>query len=103
MSDTQAAELRRAVVVRLSSGEQITAVAADTGISRSTLYRWKRAAADTAPAAARPTAKTAAEPRTAAPPAADVPAVPPAKTTDGKLADITGPGITETFGGHCHP
>jgi hypothetical protein len=37
MSDTQAAELRRAVVVRLSSGEQITAVAADTGISRSTL------------------------------------------------------------------
>jgi hypothetical protein len=90
MSDTQAAELRRAVVVRLSSGEQITAVAADTGISRS-------------PAAARPTAKTAAEPRTAAPPAADVPAVPPAKTTDGKLADITGPGITETFGGHCHP
>lgn len=98
MADPQAAELRRAVVARLSSGEQITAVAADTGVSHSTLYRWKRSVAAPAPAAAPPTSETTTEPLTAAPTAADAMAVPPAKNADAKLADITGPGITETFG-----
>lgn len=50
----------------------MAAVAADTGIPRSSLYRWRREAAAAAPAAV--------------------------VQAQGKLADITGPGITDRFG-----
>ncbi len=80
--------LRSEVVKRFQAGEAVAAVGADTGISRSTLYRWKRAAA-------KPVAATAL---TAPPPAADVDSASIAVMARGKLADITGPDITETFG-----
>jgi hypothetical protein len=58
-------ELREQLLARLRSGESVRKVAADSGVSASTLYRWLHA---------DPVA------------------------TDGKLADITGPGITDRWG-----
>ncbi|MDT5336247.1 MAG: hypothetical protein QOD90_1752 [Mycobacterium sp.] len=58
---------RDAAVHRLQSGESIAAVSTDTGISRSTLARWWRAAR-------------------------------PAARPDGKMADLTGPGISDGWG-----
>jgi hypothetical protein len=55
---------RRAAVARLLAGDEVAAIAADTGISRTTLYRWRRSAA----------------------------------RVDGKVADLTGPGITDRWG-----
>ena len=59
--------IRDAAVRRLQSGESIAAVSTDTGISRSTLSRWWRAAR-------------------------------PAARPDGKMADLTGPGISDRWG-----
>jgi hypothetical protein len=55
---------RRAAVARLLAGDEVAEIAADTGISRTTLYRWRRSAA----------------------------------RVDGKVADLTGPGITDRWG-----
>ncbi|HKP42168.1 DUF4185 domain-containing protein [Mycobacterium sp.] len=62
------AELRERLLDRLQSGESVSKVAADSTVSRSTLYRWLRAGGSRSVA------------------------------TDGKLADITGPGITDRWG-----
>ena len=61
--------LRDRVMPRLRSGENIAKVAADTGVSRSTLYRWKRQSMGV-------TTKLAAPPRSARIPAVVVPAPP---------------------------
>lgn len=61
---------QNAAVRRLQSGEPIAAVSADTGISATTLARWLQQA-DLNTAAAAP---------------------------DGKMADITGPGISDHWG-----
>jgi len=73
MTERYPAPLRREVLHRLRSGEAVPAIAKDTGISRSTLYRWKREGGPL------PAAAVAAE-------------------GEAKLADITGPGITDRFG-----
>jgi hypothetical protein len=100
MHTADTATLRNQVLRRLRSGEKVAAVAGDIGISRSTVYRWKResARAPTKPPAAR---------RSRAIPAAAVPAPPTpapqptASPTEGYMADITGPGITDQWGVTC--
>jgi hypothetical protein len=77
------AALRAKVLKRLRAGEAVAAVSADTGISRSTLYRWKREG----PARAVEAGAVEARAVVAAP-----------DTTEGLLADITGPGITDRWG-----
>lgn len=77
-----AARRRRDALRRLKSGATVAEVAAATGISRSTLYRWRRAERDSGAAPAR-----AAVPRSLKP--------------VGKVANITGPGITERWGATC--
>ena len=42
MPNADAATVRRQILRRLRSGEKVAAIAAETGVSRSTLYRWKR-------------------------------------------------------------
>ncbi|WP_422206448.1 helix-turn-helix domain-containing protein, partial [Mycobacterium sp.] len=42
MSKTDTAGLRTEVLRRLRSGEKVGAVAAECGISDSTVYRWRR-------------------------------------------------------------
>jgi Domain of unknown function (DUF4185) len=59
---------------RMQSGEPVAAVSSTTGISRSTLARWR-----------------AAEPASAADAG-------PAAAPDGKMANITGPGISDRWG-----
>lgn len=67
-------EARRRIEDRLRSGESISGISEDTGVSRSTLRRWRRQLAS-------------------------LPApLPPAAPERGKLADVTGIGITERFG-----
>ena len=80
MAETYSAAIRRRVLHRLRSGEDVASIARDTGISRSTLYRWRR---DGALAAAEPVA------------------VPRAAEPDGKMKDITGPRITDRWGVTC--
>src|SRR5689334_16174553 len=63
-------EVRGRAERRLRAGHSVAAIAGDTGISSSTLYRWSRELA--------------------------VPAAPDEPV--GKLIDITGPGITEQWG-----
>ena len=94
MPNPDAATVHRQILRRLRSGEKVAAIAAETGVSRSTLYRWKREgarAATTAPVPARrrPTTTSAA---------VSVPKVAP---VDGKVADMTGPGITDRWGVTC--
>jgi hypothetical protein len=91
MSDTDAATLRRQILTRLRSGEKVAAVAADIGVSPSTLYRWKR---EDARAATKPLGPMRRPARTAS---AAMP-VPRAAPADGELADMTGPGITDKWG-----
>lgn len=43
MSSADTAVSRTKILSRLRTGETIAAVAADSGVSRSTLYRWRRA------------------------------------------------------------
>lgn len=87
MSSAQTAILRKKVLPRLRSGEKITAVAADSGVSRSTLYRWRRETAREVTGSVSPTLPSAAV--TAAPP------------VEGYLGDMTGPGITDHWGVSC--
>lgn len=73
---------RQDALRRLSDGDSVATVASDTGISASTLRRWRRDAgrADLAATA------TGAEPAAAV------------RVPDGKLVDVTGPGITDQWG-----
>jgi hypothetical protein len=94
MPNPDAATVRRQILRRLRSGEKVAGIAAETGVSRSTLYRWKREGARAAtkapvPARRRPTTTSAA---------VSVPNVAP---VDGKVADMTGPGITDRWGVTC--
>ena len=87
MPTGETATLRKQVLRRLRSGEKVAAVAAECGVSRSTVYRWKREnqAAATKPPAARRAPRMGAA----------------AATTEGPvgyLGDITGPGITDQWG-----
>lgn len=81
MPNADAATVRRQTLRRLRSGEKVTAIAAETGVSRSTLYRWKREgarAATDAPVQARrrPMTTSAAV------------SVPKVAQVDGKVADM---------------
>jgi Domain of unknown function (DUF4185)/Homeodomain-like domain len=94
MPNADAATVRRQILRRLRSGEKVAAIAAETGVSRSTLYRWKREgarAATDAPVRARRRPMTTSA-------AASVPKV---AQVDGKVADMTGPGITDRWGATC--
>ena len=75
---------RRRAVQRLRAGDSVVEIAAATGVSRSTLYRWRREILPAVRAAAP------------IPAAAAVPI--PAAAAEGKLADLTGPGITDHWG-----
>ena len=77
------AALHAKVLKRLRAGETVAAVSADTGISSSTLHRWKREG----PARAVEAGAVEARAVVAAP-----------DTTEGLLADMTGPGITDRWG-----
>src|SRR5215475_2847604 len=93
MPNPDAATVRRQILQRLRSGEKVAAIAAETGLSPSTLYRWKREgarAATKAPVQRRPPRLTSAA----------VP-VPEMAAVDGKVADMTGPGITDRWGARC--
>jgi D-arabinan endo alpha-(1,5)-arabinofuranosidase len=69
VANADAATLRARVLRRLRSGETAAAIAADCGISRSTVYRWKRESYC----------------------GATLPG-------DGYVCDITGPGVTDRWG-----
>ena len=98
MHNADGATVRERVLRRLRAGEKVSAVAADSGISRSTVYRWKResARAATKPPAAR---RSLAVPSAAVP--IPVPPTPAAVPVEGYVCDITGPGITDKWGVTC--
>jgi hypothetical protein len=81
---------REQILRRVHAGEKVAKVAADSGISRSTVYRWRResacAATKSTPARRAPTIASAAIP---APP------------VEGYVGDITGPGISDKWGVTC--
>src|ERR1700744_5135447 len=77
---TNSPSVRDQVLLRVRSGERVAAVAADNGVSTSTVYRWKRQIAV---------------------PAAAVPLPTPQPRVEGYLGDITGPGITDKWGVTC--
>lgn len=89
MSSVDTAKMRKKLTPRLRSGEKVAAIAADSGVSRSTLYRWKR---ETLSAA---TKKHPTRMRTKPIPSAAIPVTVP---TEGYLGDMTGPGITDQWG-----
>src|SRR6201989_1424649 len=93
MPNPDTATVRSQILRRLRSGEKVAALAAETGVSRSTLYRWKR---EGARAATKSPVQRRRRPMTSA-------ASPPAKISagDGKVADMTGPGITDRWGARC--
>jgi hypothetical protein len=112
------ARLRTKLMPRLCAGEKIAAVATDTGVSRSTLYRWRRqgllAAAKSgmvAPKKSLDSSRTTAPPMTRIPsavvPAPPTPtpappaAVPAEMPIEGYVGDMTGPGITDKWGVTC--
>ena len=86
MLPAESVTLRNQVLRKLRSGDTVAAVAAECGISRSTVYRWKRES----PA---PSTKQATKPRRSPRKAAAA-----APTAVGYLGDITGPGITDQWG-----
>ena len=88
--------LRKQVLRRLRSGEKVAAIAAESGVSRSTVYRWKREStrAATKPPAARPSPRVGSAAAVAVPP----PPTPAAAPAEGYLGNITGPGITDKWG-----
>ena len=96
---TDTTELRNQVLRRLRSGEKVAAVAANSGISRSTVYRWRREStrAATKPRAAerKPTIPSAALPVPVHPTPAPKPTAVP---VEGYVGDMTGPGITDKWG-----
>src|ERR1700739_1859075 len=121
MLDADTSLLREWVMPRLRSGQSIAAIAAATGVSQSTLYRWKRQSMGVTtklpapPQSAR--IRTAVVPAPATPtPASPAPIpVPPAPTPVlpapaavpaempvlGYVGDVTGPGITDQWGVTC--
>ena len=114
MLDADTSLLREWVMPRLRSGQSIAAIAAATGVSQSTLYRWKRQSMGVTtklpapPRSARiRTAVVPAPPTpTPAPPAptpvSPAPAAVPAEIpVQGYVGDVTGPGITEQWGVTC--
>jgi hypothetical protein len=102
MHNADTVALRHQVLRRLRSGEKVAAVAADSGISRSTVYRWKREStrATTKPPAAErsPSIPSAALPVPAPPTPAPTPTAAP---VEGYVGDMTGPGITDKWGVTC--
>jgi hypothetical protein len=105
MSDADTAMSRAELMPRLRSGEKIAALSADTGVSRSTLYRWKRQGMGaTTTSVARPgSARTAAAVVPAPPipipaPPAPAAALPVVMPVEGYVGDMTGPGITDQWG-----
>lgn len=101
MSSTDKTVSRTQIMSRLRSGEKIAAIAADSGLSRSTLYRWRRETASVATKARtslRPAIPAAAIPAPAPPTPAPTP---PAVPVEGYVGDMTGPGITDTWGVTC--
>src|ERR1700742_4309228 len=98
MHGADTATLRKQVLHRLRSGDRATAIAADSGISTSTVYRWKR---ENTRAASKPGAgRRSTTPRAAVVPPRPVPQ-PKATPTEGYLGDLTGPGITDKWGVTC--
>ena len=101
MSSTDKTVSRTQIMSRLRSGEKIAAIAADSGLSHSTLYRWRRETASVATKAhtsLRPAIPAAAIPAPAPPTPAPTP---PAVPVEGYVGDMTGPGITDTWGVTC--
>jgi hypothetical protein len=92
MSETDTAKRRAQVLRRLQSGEKVGAVAAACGVSNSTVYRWRRENSSTATKSAP--ARRSLSKRSAAVPPAPLP-------SEGYVGDITGPGITDTWGVTC--
>ena len=92
MSSTDKPMSRTQIMSRLRSGHNIGEVAADSGLSRSTLYRWKRETSS-GPTKARTSRRSATIPAAAIP----VPA-PPTLPVEGYVGDMTGPGITDKWG-----
>ncbi|WP_082964459.1 DUF4185 domain-containing protein [Mycobacterium sp. E796] len=80
------AALRNQALRRVHSGQKVATVAADSGVSRSTVYRWKRES-DCAATLSAPT-RRAPNNATASP-------------VEGYVGDITGPGITDKWGVTC--
>ena len=98
MHNAVRATLRNEVLRRLRSGEKAAAIAAESGISRSTVYRWQR---ETTRAATKPHAarRSPAIPAAAVP--VPVPPKPAAAPVEGYVGDMTGPGITDKWGVTC--
>ena len=92
MSETDTAKRRAQVLRRLQSGEKVGAVAAACGVSTSTVYRWRRENSSTATKSAP--ARRARSKRAAAVPPTPLP-------SEGYVGDVTGPGITDTWGVTC--
>jgi hypothetical protein len=92
MSETDTANRRAQVLRRLQSGEKVGAVAAACGVSNSTVYRWRRENSSTATKSA-PARRSLSKPSAAVPPAP--------LPSEGYVGDITGPGITDTWGVTC--
>ena len=86
MPPAESATLRNQVLRNLRSGDTVAAVAAECGISHSTVYRWKR---ESLAPSTKQTTKPRRSPRKAAA---------TAPTAVGYLGDITGPGITDQWG-----
>src|SRR5690348_12369881 len=78
MHEADSAALRREFLRRLRSGEKVSKIAADSDVSASTVYRWRRESGC-----------VATKPRAALP------------SVEGYVGDITGPGITDTWGVTC--
>jgi hypothetical protein len=90
MQKADSAALRKQVLRRLRSGEKVATIAADSGVSDSTVYRWRR---ESRPAATKSTAAGRA-------PALRSAAV-PMPPVEGYIGDLTGPGITDKWGVTC--
>ena len=96
MPNAYPATVRDQVSQRVRSGEKVATVAADSGVSPSTVYRWRRRSA---PAAATP---PGAQPPPTIPTAAiPAPPAPAAAPAEAYVGDMTGPGITDKWGVAC--
>src|SRR5262245_6413682 len=90
MQKADSATLRKQALRRLRSGEKVATVAADFGVSDSTVYRWRRESK-------RAATKSTSAGRARRPASAAVPTAP----VEGYVGDITGPGITDKWGVTC--
>lgn len=91
MAKTDRTTLRTQVLRRLRAGETVSVIVADSGVSRSTVYRWKRQNGCV------PTKSAVTRGATAIRPAA----LPPTVPVEGYVGDITGPGLTDKWGVTC--